>query len=118
VRTAGRVEVHVDASDEVRALPFPPLILLTLVENAVTHGIEPRPGSGIIAIIAGTADGFLSVSVEDNGRGLQPGTTPGLGLANLRAQLRDRFGTSARFDIASRAAGGVRARIHLPLPSP
>jgi sensor histidine kinase YesM len=118
VRTAGRIKIHVDASDEVRALPFPPLILLTLVENAMTHGIEPKPGPGMIAIIAGTADGFLSVSVEDNGRGLQPGTTPGLGLANVCAQLRDRFGTRAHLDIVSRAGGGVSARIHIPRTLP
>lgn len=118
VRTAGRIEVHVDASEGVRALPFPPLILLTLVENAMTHGMEPKPGPGMIAIIASTADGFLSVSVDDDGQGLQPGTTPGLGLANVRAQLRDRFGSRARFDIASRAGGGVSARIHIPLTFP
>jgi sensor histidine kinase YesM len=94
------------------------LILLTLVENAMTHGIEPKPGPGMLAISAGTADGFLSVRVEDNGRGLQPGMTPGLGLANVRAQLRDRFGTCARFDIASRAGGGVSACIHIPLTFP
>jgi hypothetical protein len=118
VRTAGRIEIRVEASDDVRALPFPPLILLTLVENAVTHGIEPKPGPGMIAIIAGTADGFLSVRVEDDGQGLQPGTTPGLGLANVRAQLRDRFGSAARFEIASRAGGGASARIHVPLAFP
>ncbi|HEY4294643.1 sensor histidine kinase [Luteibacter sp.] len=118
VRTAGRIRVHVDASDTVRALPFPPLILLTLVENAMTHGIEPKPGPGMIAIVAGMVDGFLSVSVEDDGLGLQPGTTPGLGLANVSAQLRDRFGTRARFDIASRAGGGVSASIHIPLAFP
>jgi hypothetical protein len=118
VRTAGRIAVHVDARDDVRTLPFPPLILLTLVENAMIHGIEPKPGPGMIAIIASAADGLLSVSVEDDGRGLQPGTTPGLGLANVRAQLRDRFGTRARFDISSRAEGGVSARIQIPLTFP
>jgi len=118
VRTAGRIEVRVEANDEARAQSFPPLILLTLVENAVTHGIEPKPGPGTIAIVAGAADGSLTVSVEDDGRGLQPGTTPGLGLANVRAQLRDRFGTRASFDIASRVGGGVSARIRIPLPSP
>ena len=117
VRTAGRIEVRVEASDETRAQAFPPLILLTLVENAVTHGIEPKPGPGRIAINAGSADGLLTVSVEDDGQGLQLGTTPGMGLANVRAQLRDRFGTNASFDIASRAAGGVRARIRVPLTS-
>lgn len=118
VRTAGRVEVRVDASEEVRAMPFPPLILLTLVENAMTHGIEPKPGPGMIEIIAGAAGGFLSVRVEDDGRGLQAGTTPGLGLANVRAQLHDRFGTRARFEIASRTRGGVSACIHIPLAFP
>jgi len=58
------------------------------------------------------------VSVEDDGQGLQLGsTTPGMGLANVRAQLRDRFGTRANFDIASLAAGGVSARIRVPLTS-
>jgi hypothetical protein len=117
VRTAGRIDVRVEASDVVRALPFPPLILLTLVENAMTHGIEPRPGPGRIAIIAGVEDGLLSVSVEDDGQGLQTGTTPGMGLANVRAQLRDRFGTRARLDIASRVGGGVSACILIPLTS-
>ncbi|MFK2875804.1 sensor histidine kinase [Rhodanobacter hydrolyticus] len=118
VRTAGRIEVRVDASDEIRAMSFPPLILLTLVENAMTHGIEPKLGPGSIEIIAGAADGFLSVHVQDDGRGLQPGTTPGLGLANVRAQLHDRFGARARFEIASRTGGGVSASIHIPLASP
>ena len=118
VRTAGRVEVRVDANNEIRAMPFPPLILLTLVENAMTHGIEPKPGPGMIEIVAGAADGFLSVRIEDDGRGLQTGTTPGLGLANVRAQLHDRFGTRARFEITSRAGGGVSASIHIPLKLP
>lgn len=118
VRTAGRVEVRVDAREEIRAMPFPPLILLTLVENAMTHGIEPKPGPGTIEIMADAADGFLSVRVEDDGRGLQPGTTPGLGLANVRDQLHDRFGTRARFEIASRTGGGVSASIHIPLAFP
>ena len=116
VRTAGRIEVRVEASEETRAQPFPPLILLTLVENAMTHGIEPKPGPGMIAIIADAKDGLLTVSVEDDGQGLQLGTTtPGMGLANVRAQLHDRFGSRAGFDISSRAGGGVRARIRISL---
>ena len=118
VRTADRIAVRVHASDDIRDLPFPPSILLALVENAVTHGVEPKPGPGMIAMTAVTADGFLSVSVEDDGMGLQPGITPGVGLANVRAQLVDRFGPHARFDIASRAGGGVCACIHVPLVYP
>jgi len=115
VRVAGRIAVRVEASEAARALPFPPLILLTLVENAVTHGLEPKVGPGTIAIIAAVGDDRLSVSVEDDGVGLQPGFAAGLGLANVRAQLSSLFGDRAQLDVASRPEGGVRARIRIPL---
>lgn len=118
VRMAGRIAVRVEADDAVRALPFPPLILLTLVENAITHGLEPKVGPGTIAIIAAVDEDRLSVSVEDDGVGLQPGITAGLGLANVRAQLFSLFGDRAELDVASHPGGGVRARIRIPMASP
>ena len=118
VRMAGRLSVRVEVDEATRALPFPPLILLTLVENAVTHGIEPKPGPGEIAILATADDRTLTVVVEDDGAGLQPGVTPGLGLANVRAQLLGLFGDAAGLDVTSRPGGGVAARIHVPLAAP
>lgn len=115
VRMAGRLSVRVEAEGPVRPLPFPPLILLTLVENAVTHGVEPKPGPSEIAILAEVEGGVLIVTVEDDGAGLTPGVTPGLGLANVRAQLQSLFGDRARLEVASRPAGGVSARIHVPV---
>jgi signal transduction histidine kinase len=115
VRMAGRIRVEVAASDAVRALPFPPLVLLTLVENAVKHGVEPKAGPRMIAIRAHTDDDMLIVSVEDDGAGLAPGVTPGLGLANIRAQLRNRFGDRATFDVAGLTRGGTWAQIGIPL---
>jgi hypothetical protein len=115
VRMAGRIAVKVEADETVRALPFPPLILLTLVENAITHGLEPKVGPGMIAIAA-TADGeTLTVSVEDDGVGLKPGVSNGLGLANIRAQLSSLFGARAALEVDARPEGGVSARIRVPL---
>jgi sensor histidine kinase YesM len=118
VRMAGRLAVRVDADEAARALPFPPLILLTLVENAVTHGIEPKVGAGTIAIVASVGSDMLNVSVEDDGVGLVQGVSVGLGLANVRAQLSSLFGDRADLDVASRPEGGVRARIRVPLATP
>ena len=118
VRMAGRLEVRVEASEAARALPFPPLILLTLVENAVTHGIEPKPGPGTIAIVATLDGNLLTVGVEDDGVGLAPGMIAGLGLTNVRAQLASLFGERASLDIESRPEGGVRARIRIALAPP
>lgn len=115
VRMAGRLTVRVEVDEAARDLPFPSLILLTLVENAVTHGVEPKPGPGEIAILAQADSETLTVSVEDDGAGLEPGVTPGLGLANVRAQLHSLFGDRAALDVASRPEGGVRARIRVPL---
>jgi sensor histidine kinase YesM len=91
------------------------LILLTLVENAVTHGIEPKVGAGTIAIIAAEGGGMLTVSVEDDGVGLEQGVSSGLGLANVRAQLFSLFGDRSELDVTSRPQGGVSARIRVPL---
>ncbi|MBU4432845.1 MAG: histidine kinase [Alphaproteobacteria bacterium] len=115
VRMAGRLSVRVEVEAGVRALPFPPLILLTLVENAVTHGVEPKPGPGEIAILARVEGDELTVAIEDDGAGLTQGITPGLGLANVRAQLQNLFGDRASLEVTSRPAGGVNASIRVPI---
>jgi len=118
VRMGGRLEVRIDVGEAARAMAFPPLILLTLVENAVTHGIEPKVGGGAIAIAACVEEGRLVVKVEDDGVGLTPGSGPGLGLANVRGQLRDRFGDAADLEVASGPRGGAVARIRVPATAP
>ena len=116
VRMDGRITIVIDAPDAVRARPFPPLTLISLVENAVKHGLEPKPGPGTIAIRAAVTPDGLRVSVEDDGAGLTVGeTSHGLGLANVRGQLRNRFGDEALLDIAARSGGGTQAVMTLPL---
>jgi two-component sensor histidine kinase len=119
IRTNDRIAIEVDVDEATRALFFPPLILLSLVENAVKHGVGPKPGPGVIAVRAHLrSDGGLEVAIEDDGAGLRTGESHGLGLANARAQLRNLFGSGASLSISSRAQGGTCAMITIERPAP
>ena len=118
VRMGGRLTYDVRADDALRAAPFPPSLLITLVENAIKHGIEPRPGPGRIEIDAVRDGDTLRVQVRDDGAGLQPGLSTGVGLANVREQLAARYGARAAFVLSPAAEGrGVCAEIRVPLGS-
>lgn len=115
LRTAGRLNYRVDVDDALRALPCPPMLLITLVENAIKHGIEPKPGPGTVTIAAERRERDLYVRVLDDGLGLQTGVGGGLGLANIRAQLDARYGARADFQLSGEPACGARAELRLPL---
>jgi LytS/YehU family sensor histidine kinase len=99
--------------------PFPPLLLISLVENAIKHGVEPKPGvTHVILGARAVNDGgrqCLEVWVEDDGAGLKLGMGEGTGLANIRTQLFTRFASTASLELSERSAGGVLARLVLPL---
>jgi hypothetical protein len=119
LRLAERLTVHVRLPDELSQRPFPPLLLISLVENAVTHGVEPKVGAATIVIEArrtGNASASrLEIDVLDDGSGLREGLVEGTGLANVREQLRMIYGEQAELQVQSRVEGGVRARIGVPL---
>ena len=118
VRMGGRLTYDVRVDEALRAAPFPPSLLITLVENAIKHGIEPRPGPGRIEIDAVRDGDTLRVQVRDDGAGLQPGLSTGVGLANVREQLAARYGARAAFVLSPAAEGrGVCAEIRVPLGS-
>jgi sensor histidine kinase YesM len=118
VRMGDRLTFTVEANDELRAQAFPPLMLISLVENAIKHGIEPKPGPGKVTIRAAnvrTDQGRrLEISVADDGVGLVSGVGAGVGLANIREQLKARFADGAQLDLRSQPAGGVIATISVP----
>jgi hypothetical protein len=118
VRLPDRLTYAIDVPEALRNAAFPPLILLTLVENAVKHGIEPKPGPGYILIEAKRerrVDGtHITVSVTDNGAGLSAGLGHGVGLSNIRAQLALKYGDRAALSLMSGAEGGAVASIDIP----
>jgi sensor histidine kinase YesM len=118
-RMEGRLTYRIDAPSTLMHAPFPPLMLLILVENAIKHGIEPKVGGGHIGLeirqLTGAAGDVIAATVIDNGVGLPTGLGHGLGLQNIREQLAFRYGEHATLSLSSPAEGGAVACIRLPL---
>ncbi|GAB3355085.1 hypothetical protein GCM10027430_22540 [Lysobacter tyrosinilyticus] len=109
-----RFDLHVD--EAARSQHCPPMTLLTLVENAVRHGIDPSEEGGRIDISAQVHDARCIVRVSDTGVGLQPaGNGLGTGLSMLRERLRLVFGGDAHLRVLARHPRGVSAELDLPL---
>jgi len=114
VRMAGRLALRCDVDAAVLDCAFPPLVLATLVENAVKHGIGPRPEGGSIAIIARRAGDDVEVAVEDDGAGFGDTVGSGIGLANVRERLSALHGARATLQLTGRVPHGVRASVLVP----
>ncbi|WP_426112181.1 sensor histidine kinase [Massilia sp. PWRC2] len=113
-RMKERLTVEFRVPDFLGSAPFPPLMLQTLIENAIKHGLEPSIAGGHIEVSARVDDATLIVDVVDNGVGFQPLSSDGLGLANIHERLQLLFGRTAELVIESPARGGTRASIRLP----
>ena len=120
IRMGDRLSVEVTLDPALAPVAFPSLLLQTLVENAIKHGIEPKVGPVSVIVraykVLGTTPQVV-LEVEDDGVGLKPGATPGtgLGLSSVRDRLNAHYGGTAALSIASRQVGGVVARIQFPL---
>lgn len=117
IRMGDRLQVSLHVPEDLKAVPFPPMMMLSLVENAIKHGIEPKPGPGNLIINLRRTNNFLHLQVADDGIGLKDGLSGGIGLANIREQLALRYGPSASLAIAARTEGGTVAEIIIPAPS-
>jgi LytS/YehU family sensor histidine kinase len=115
LRMPDRLEFELRADDPALALRCPPMTLLTLVENAVRHGIDPSEDGGRIEVIVRRLDDRCKVIVRDSGAGLAS-TSQGLGtgLAALRERLQLVFGESATLTVSEQAPRGVVAALDLP----
>jgi signal transduction histidine kinase len=115
MRMPDRLAFTIDVPAELQAGRFPPMALITLVENAVRHGIDPSEQGGRIDVRASRdADGTLCLSVADTGVGLRDSAAPGTGLANLRERLAMFFGAGARLDMAENVPHGVVVTLVCP----
>ncbi len=116
LRMPDRLSFAIDVDPLLGALRLPPLSLLTLVENAVRHGIDPSEAGGRIDVGARCAGrgAPLHLWVQDSGVGLDPVAPAGTGLANLNARLAALYGPAASLQLSEVAPHGVRAEIVVP----
>ena len=114
MRMGSRLSFSIDVPEPLRSHAFPPMLLMSLVENAVKHGLEPLAAGGTIRIEAHHQGDRLAVSVADNGRGLAGAIGKGVGLTNLRERLRALYTDRGRFTLEERPAGGAQATIEIP----
>lgn len=117
IRMGERLRFRIDADDAVRALPFPPAMLISLVENAIKHGLESATRPGDLLISAVVYGGALRLTVRDNGAGLSDQPGQGVGLANIHERLQLLYGERASLTVAAPADGGVEATLSVPLPA-
>lgn len=119
VRMGARLHYRIEIGAELRQQALAPMLLQTLVENAITHGIEPKLEGGSIVISAHCDGAQLCVQVADSGAGLaapaQQRAGGGVGLANLRARLVSLYGEGAQVQLLENQPCGMTARLLLPV---
>ncbi|MFC5499932.1 sensor histidine kinase [Caenimonas terrae] len=121
MRIEERLEVEFAIPETLNNAEFPPMMLQSLVENAIKHGIEPKPEGGKVRISAGVQGTQLWVEVGDTGVGLPDGeflegptSGTGLGLQNIRERLAMLYPGKSRLMLRSDAATGTVVRITVP----
>jgi two-component system LytT family sensor kinase len=116
-RLQDRLSVTFEVQPETLDARVPRLILQPLVENAIKHGIAPRPGEGRIAIRVRREGNRLQMEVRDNGDGLSldalAALQKGVGLSNTHARLKHHYGIDYRFEFC-REPGGLTVRVVVP----
>ncbi len=114
-RMGTRLAWRIDVDEKLQGLLLPPGMLLTLVENAVVHGVESQVAGGEL-LLRGRAQGVMAnFDVVDNGPGPHPAMQEGVGLTNIRQRLGLAFGAAAHLTLGAAPGGGFRAELHLPL---
>jgi signal transduction histidine kinase len=114
IRMGARLSYSIDVPAQLRAHPFPPLLIQPLVENAIKHGLEPKMQGGVVKVSVRSDATTLLVEVADDGLGFAPATASGLGLSNLRERLAALYDGRAGLTIED-AQPGTRVRVALPL---
>ena len=116
VRMGPRLTVALDVPPRLAQAEVPPLVLLTLVENAIKHGLDPQPQGGSVEVRASAQDDMLTLTVADTGRGVgQQDMGTGSGLANIRERLRLAHGDRSHLALRLNQPHGLVAELRLPL---
>ncbi|MBD8882213.1 histidine kinase [Rhodanobacter sp. 7MK24] len=115
IRMGARLEMKIEVPDALRGITLPPMMLQTLVENAIKHGLEPKPGGGSVWILARRDDGSVAITVADDGQGFGAASGgTGIGLKNVRERLQLVYGPRASLAVVANVPEGVAATLTVP----
>ncbi len=116
VRMEDRLRAEIDVAEGLYSADFPPMVLQSLVENAIKHGLEPKPEGGTLRVEAEVAHGKLVVSVADTGVGFGRAATvgTGTGLNSIRERLTLIYGAQAELRIGENSPTGTRVSVVVP----
>jgi signal transduction histidine kinase len=122
MRIEDRLQIEIAVPESLENAEFPPMMLQSLVENAVKHGIEPKTEGGRIRVAANTAGNQLWVEVSDTGVGVPDGemfeapmSGTGIGLRNIRERLSMLYPGKSRLLLRSDPTTGTVVKISVPL---
>ena len=116
IRFGARLSYRIDCPPALRAASMPPLMLMSLVENAIQHGVEPQPGAVCVRLLADLDGAQLRVRVVDDGAGFAATALGhGIGLRNVRDRLAALFGDDAGFALRIADGAPTEAELRLPL---
>ncbi|HEU5219904.1 MAG TPA: histidine kinase [Gemmatimonadales bacterium] len=114
-----RLTIELACEPDLSESRVPFLILQPLVENALRHGVARKSGPGRIVVTGARAGAMLRLSVQDDGPGPSATTDQtGIGIANVRARLRELYGELGRLELGFAPGGGALAIVTLPLALP
>jgi len=114
MRMESRLRFTVDVPADLQSHSFPPMLLMSVVENAIKHGIEPHAAGGEVRLEAKQRDGTLIVTVTDTGHGFAEHLGQGVGLTNLRERLKALYGERSQFTLEGIQPHGAKASIEIP----
>jgi LytS/YehU family sensor histidine kinase len=114
VRFADRLRVTTDVAHDTLDAQVPYLVLQPLVENAIRHGLSSRASAGELEIVARRRGADVVITIRDDGAGVRPTSTPGLGLRNVRARLEQLHPGRHRLTLADDPRGGAIVTLEIP----
>lgn len=116
LRFGSRLHIHKELDPSSLPAIVPAMILQPLVENAVIHGIAPKPGEATLEIRSKREDGLVHLEVRDSGPGFPPDLSPrpGIGLSNTRQRLEQLYGEDQTLEFRNRPEGGAIVTITIP----
>ncbi|TWI91329.1 histidine kinase [Chitinophaga japonensis] len=115
IRFEERLKVQYDIDPDTLELPIPPLMLQTLVENAIKHGISRMVSGGVVRISSHVRQMQHEITIENTGQILENNDGQGFGLQSTRQRLSLLFGSRASFEIYNKNEQTVEAKVLMPL---